>query len=49
MMFTTPGGKASKISANMRVDSGVTLEGLMTTVLPAAKAGATFQVMSSIG
>ena len=35
--------------ASSSVDSGVTSEGLQTTVQPAASAGATFQVSSSSG
>ena len=43
-MLTTPGGNpASAISApNSTVDSGVSSEGLTTTQLPAASAGAIF-------
>jgi len=48
--LTTPGGKWSNTtSAKRKVAKGVWLEGLMITVLPAAKAGATFQIISSIG
>jgi len=41
--LTTPSGKPPSMSASMhaRVDSGVVLAGLRTTVLPAAIAGAT--------
>ncbi len=42
--FSTPGGKNSAaISASMSVETGVVSEGLSTTVLPAAIAGASFQ------
>ena len=42
-MLTTPGGSptSSKMSIRAKVDSGVTSEGLSTTVHPAARAGAT--------
>ena len=46
---TTPGGSASKQSASISVDSGVSSLGLATTVLPAASAGASFQLSSSSG
>jgi hypothetical protein len=36
-------------SANPSVDTGECSEGLITTVQPAARAGATFQVISSSG
>jgi hypothetical protein len=40
----TPGGKNSAaISASSSVDTGVVSDGLSTTVLPAARAGAIFQ------
>lgn len=40
-----PSGRNSEaISANSRVDSGVVSEGLSTMVLPAARAGPTFQM-----
>ena len=50
-MFTTPGGTpASKhISANNSAVSGVSSAGFSTTVLPAAKAGATFHASISSG
>jgi hypothetical protein len=42
--LSTPGGRNSAaISASSRLDSGVVSDGLSTTVLPAASAGATFQ------
>ena len=40
-------GRSSRASA--RVESGVTSEGLQTVALPAASAGASFQVSSSSG
>ena len=46
MTFNTPGGRisASAMScANRTVETGVVSEGLSTTVLPAAMAGANFQ------
>ncbi|MCY1301493.1 hypothetical protein D9M70_511070 [compost metagenome] len=43
-MFTTPAGKSSLInSASFSAVSGVCSEGLSTTVLPAARAGPSFQ------
>ena len=48
-MLTTPGGRWSKHSASTRVESGVSSDGLATTVLPAASAGASFQDSSSSG
>ena len=43
--LSTPGGRcAAAISASMSVDTGVVSEGLSTTVLPAARAGAIFQI-----
>ena len=43
--FSTPGGRNSAaISASSRVDTGVVSDGLSTTVLPAAMAGAIFQM-----
>ena len=43
-MFTTPGGKISfKISPSSNKLRDVWLEGLITTVQPAARAGANFQ------
>jgi hypothetical protein len=47
--FTTPGGRCSKQGASIRVESGVSSDGLQTTALPAASAGATFQASSSRG
>ena len=49
--FRTPGGMPTSwaISASARAVSGVWLAGLMITVLPQARAGATFQVASSSG
>ena len=42
----TPGGRNSwAISANSVVDAGVVSEGLSTIVLPAASAGAIFQII----
>ncbi len=50
-VFSTPAGKpASKqISANIDDDNGLHSGGLCTTVQPAAKAGAIFQVASMNG
>ena len=46
----TPGGRNSAmISAISRVETGVVSEGLSTMVLPAAKAGANFQMAIIIG
>ena len=48
--FSTPGGKNSAaISASSSVDTGVVSDGLSTTVLPAASAGANFQTAIIIG
>ena len=48
--LTTPGGRCARASSTMRsVASGVSSDGLMTTVLPAASAGAIFQTSSSSG
>src|SRR5262249_439695 len=47
--LTTPAGRCSKTEASARVESGVSSEGLQTTLLPAASAGATFQASSSNG
>ena len=47
--LTTPAGRWSSSGASSSVDSGVTSEGLQTTVQPAARAGATFQQSSSSG
>ncbi|MCY1559544.1 hypothetical protein D9M68_965940 [compost metagenome] len=42
--LTTPAGKSSAMnSASLRAVSGVCSEGLSTTVLPAARAGPSFQ------
>ena len=42
--LSTPGGRNSAaISASSSVDTGVVSDGLSTTVLPAASAGAIFQ------
>jgi hypothetical protein len=44
MMLATPGGNSSaRIVASLSAVSGVCSEGLSTTVLPAASAGAIFQ------
>ena len=50
-MLTTPGGRSASamISASTRIDSGVVSAGLITTVLPAARAGAIFQAAISSG
>ena len=49
-MFTTPAGSRSPMSSNRnRIDAGVCSAGLMTTQLPAASAGASFQVAIRIG
>ena len=47
--LTTPAGRCSNGPASIRVESGVSSEGLQTTQLPAASAGATFQASSSSG
>jgi hypothetical protein len=47
--LTTPGGRWSKQSASISVDSGVSSDGFATTVLPAAMAGATFHESSRSG
>ena len=51
MMFTTPGGRSASamISASTKIDNGVVSAGLITTVLPAARAGAIFQAAISSG
>ena len=51
MMFTTPGGRSASamISASTRIDNGVVSAGLITTVFPAASAGAIFQAAISSG
>ena len=46
---SAPAGRWSNIGASISVDSGVTSDGLATTVLPAASAGASFQDSSSSG
>jgi hypothetical protein len=50
-MLTTPGGKplAATSSATRRVVSGVSSAGLSTTVLPAASAGPSFQLVNISG
>src|SRR6202044_601328 len=50
-MFTTPGGKPafSNSSPNANADTDENSEGFHTMVLPAASAGASFQVASSSG
>src|ERR1700694_2853641 len=49
-MLTTPGGSRSPINENRyRIDTGVCSAGLRTTALPAASAGASFQVAIRIG
>jgi hypothetical protein len=47
--LTTPSGRCSKADARASVESGVSSDGLQTTVLPAASAGASFQPSSSSG
>ena len=49
--FTAPGGKPASVisSAKPSVEAGACSDGLITTVHPAARAGATFQVISSSG
>ena len=51
MTLTTPGGKPTSLmsSAIFRLDSGVSSAGFNTTQLPAASAGASFQVAIRIG
>ena len=50
MTLNTPGGRNSAaISASSSVDTGVVSEGLSTTALPAAMAGANFQTAIIIG
>ena len=50
MTLNTPGGRNSAaISASSRVEAGVVSDGLSTTVLPAAMAGANFQTAIIIG
>ncbi|MCY1376798.1 hypothetical protein D9M69_643170 [compost metagenome] len=49
-MFTTPAGRTlARIFASSRMVTGVSSDGLMTTVLPAAMAGAIFQAAISSG
>ena len=50
-MLTTPGGRSAcrQMSANASAVSGVVSAGLRTTVLPQARAGATFQASISSG
>ncbi len=48
--FSTPGGSRSPMtSISLRIDHGVCSAGLRTTQLPAASAGASFQVAIRIG
>ena len=48
--LSTPGGRnPAAISASISVDTGVVSDGLSTTVLPAASAGAIFQIAIIIG
>jgi hypothetical protein len=48
--FATPGGRCAIDDPAIRnVASGVSSEGFITTALPAAIAGATFQVMRRSG
>ena len=51
MMLTTPGGKpTSAINSAMRKeDRGVSSAGFMITQLPAARAGAIFQLVNMSG
>ena len=50
MTLNTPGGRNSAaISASSRVVTGVVSDGLSTTLLPAASAGANFQTAIIIG
>ena len=48
-VLTTPAGRSSKHFMRRSVESGVYSDGLATTVLPAARAGASFQASSSSG
>ena len=49
-MFTTPAGNRSAIrSIKNRIETGVCSAGFKTTQLPAARAGASFQVAIKIG
>ncbi|MNQ94278.1 hypothetical protein D3C85_1097860 [compost metagenome] len=48
--FTTPGGSKSPISSiNIIIDTGVLSAGFKTTQLPAARAGASFQIPINSG
>ena len=47
--LTAPGGKSSNSGASIRVESGVSSDGLQTAVLPAASTGASFHASSSRG
>ena len=49
--FTTPAGKPASSTSltNSSVDTEVNSDGLTTTVLPAASAGASFHAVSSSG
>src|SRR3546814_9135296 len=51
MTFTTPGGKPASANspANSSMEAEVNSDGLMTTVQPAANAGAIFQAVSING
>ncbi len=46
---TVPAGSGSRHSASIRVESGVSSDGLATTGLPAASAGASFHESSRSG
>ncbi|MCY1538892.1 hypothetical protein D9M68_744550 [compost metagenome] len=50
-VFTTPSGKPASLNSaiSARVEQEVNSDGLITTVLPAASAGASFQVSSMSG
>ncbi len=48
--FSTPGGSRSPISSiNSMIEAGVCSAGFSTTALPAARAGASFQVAIRMG
>ena len=51
MMLTTPGGKPARCasSASASAENGVACAGLITTVQPAASAGATLRVIIEHG
>ncbi len=50
MMLTTPGGRRSATSSlSTWIEAGVCSAGLSTTALPAARAGASFQIAIRIG